>query len=117
LPPAGCTAAKLHNLHVVDRTPLAESYRSGVYRALELDEYVDLTVRFLERLPPSVLIRRVSGEAPRRLTVAPAWSVNKLAVINAIQRELARRDSWQGRALGYTRQELLAPVCLPGERQ
>ena len=75
-------------MHVVKDTALAEQYRKGEYTPLTLDEYVDAVVRFLERLPPDLIVQRITGEAPRRLTVAPAWSVNKLAVANAIEREL-----------------------------
>lgn len=99
---------KIHNLHVVESTALAEEYRNGDYTPLELDEYVDLVVRFLERLPPQVIVQRITGEAPRRLTVAPAWSVNKLAVGNAIERELEHRDTWQGRGLGASLQDVHA---------
>jgi radical SAM protein (TIGR01212 family) len=105
--------AKIHNLHVVADTHLAVMYRQGVYKPLEISEYVDLVVRFLEHLPPSVIIQRLSGEAPRRLTVAPAWSVNKLAVINAIEKALEERDTWQGRELGAAREDLRGDVPLP----
>jgi len=99
---------KIHNLHVVKDTALADEYRRGEFDTLGLDEYVDAAVRFLEHLPPSIVVQRITGEAPRRLTVAPAWSVNKLAVGNAIERELESRDTWQGRSLGATRDELRA---------
>jgi radical SAM protein (TIGR01212 family) len=105
-------AAKIHNLHIVKNTPLATIYREGGCRLLDLDEYAELAVSFLEHLPSSIVIQRVSGEAPRRLTVAPSWSVNKLAVLNAVQRELERRDTWQGRALGCTLEELQQPASL-----
>jgi radical SAM protein (TIGR01212 family) len=110
----GIQGVKIHNLHVVEDTPLAEEYRRGEYRPLGLPEYIDLVIRFLERLAPHVIVQRISGEAPRRLTVAPEWSVNKLAVMNAIERELERRDTWQGKSLGRPQEELRAPVKLHG---
>jgi radical SAM protein (TIGR01212 family) len=112
----GVHGVKIHNLHVVEDTALARMYREGEYTPLELGEYVDLAVRFLERLPPDVVVQRVSGEAPRRLTVAPEWSVNKLAVVNAIDRELKRRDTWQGRGLGHAREDLRAEVSWKTKR-
>jgi hypothetical protein len=105
---------KIHNLHVVKDTLLADQYRRGEYTPLELDEYVNAAVRFLEHLPPRIVVQRITGEAPRRLTVAPAWSVNKLAVGNAIERELELRDTWQGKGLGGTREVLCAPGATPG---
>jgi radical SAM protein (TIGR01212 family) len=110
----GVQGAKVHNLHVVKDTPLAEMNHRGKYRPLELAEYVDLAVRFLENLPPDVIVQRVCGEAPRRLTVAPDWSVNKLAVVNAVEKELMKRDTWQGKALGATLDDLQVTISLPG---
>jgi len=110
----GVHGVKIHNLHVVEGTPLARMYRSGECRVMEMPEYAELAVRFLEHLPPWIIIQRISGEAPRRMTVAPAWSVNKLAVMNAVQTELERRDTWQGRLLGHSMDELQAPLSLPG---
>jgi radical SAM protein (TIGR01212 family) len=110
----GVEGVKIHNLHVIENTRLAEMYRSGEYESMELEEYAALAVAFLERLPPRVVVQRLSGEAPRRFTVAPAWSVNKLAVFNAAERELERRDTWQGRACGSSRDELVQPVSFPG---
>lgn len=102
----GVEGVKIHNLHVIEHTPLAELYRRGEYETMVLAEYASLAVDFLERLPPGVIVQRLSGEAPRRMTLAPAWSVNKLAVFNAVESELERRDTWQGRALGSTREQL-----------
>jgi radical SAM protein (TIGR01212 family) len=102
----GVDGAKIHGLHVIAQTPLAEEYRRGDYVPLEQVQYVDAVVRFLERLPPRVVIQRLTGEAPRRLTVAPVWSVNKLAVFNAIVSALESRDTWQGKALGAALEQL-----------
>jgi radical SAM protein (TIGR01212 family) len=111
---AGVHGVKIHNLHVLRNTVLADMYAGGELRVLELEEYVDLAVRFLEHLPPWVIVQRLSGEAPRRLTVAPAWSVNKLAVVNAIVHELELRDTWQGRGLGYPLDALRKVAAVPG---
>jgi radical SAM superfamily enzyme len=46
--------------------------------------------------------------------VAPAWSVNKLAVMNAVEHGLEARETWQGKALGHALEELQAPVTIPG---
>jgi radical SAM protein (TIGR01212 family) len=106
----GVHGVKIHNLHVVRDTPLAEAYRRGDVELLDLPTYANLVTRFLEQLPTDMVVQRISGEAPRRLTVAPVWSVNKLAVLNAVERELVRRDTWQGRALGARPADLEAPV-------
>jgi hypothetical protein len=92
-------AVKIHNLHVVRNTPLEGMYRAGQVRLFERDEYVALICDFLERLPPEMVIQRLSGDAPPDYLVAPAWCLDKQGLLRAIDAELARRDSWQGKQL------------------
>ena len=91
-------AVKIHNLHVVRDTPLAISYRAGRVRLLERDEYVSIVCDILERLPPAMVIQRLGGEAPPDYLVAPSWCLDKQGLLRAIDRELRRRESWQGKA-------------------
>lgn len=90
---------KIHNLHVLKDTELANIYYRGEYKPLTLEEYGDLVIETLEHLSPEVLIHRFNGHSPRDLTIAPMWSINKLATLNYIEEELERRDTWQGKAL------------------
>jgi hypothetical protein len=109
-------AIKVHGLHVVEGTGLADEYRRGELRVMSLGEYVEMAVEFLENLPPEVIVQRLTGEAPRRLTLAPEWSINKLAVVNAIESRLNARDTWQGKALGHPREAVSATVESPVRR-
>jgi uncharacterized protein len=88
---------KLHNLHVIKHTALEAIYRSGAFSLMSREDYVCLLVDFLERLSPEITVHRLTGETYRELTVAPEWSVNKIGLLNAIQQELERRETWQGR--------------------
>jgi uncharacterized protein len=90
-------AVKIHNLHVVKDTPLETMYQAGTVRVQELDEYVNVVCDFLERLPSGVIIDRLSGDAPPDYLVAPLWCLDKPGLLRAIQVELQRRDSWQGK--------------------
>ncbi|MBI2986094.1 MAG: TIGR01212 family radical SAM protein [Deltaproteobacteria bacterium] len=96
---------KLHNLHVIKHTVLEKIYRSGAFTLLSREAYVSLLVDFLERLSPTITIHRLTGETYRELTVAPVWSLNKIATLNAIQKKLDERDSWQGKV--YLRRALM----------
>jgi hypothetical protein len=87
---------KLHLLHVLDGTPLGDLYKQGQVPMLELQEYVELAVDFIERLPPDTLIQRLTGDGPRSILLAPLWSMNKWEVLNAIDAELERRGTVQG---------------------
>ena len=90
-------SVKLHNLYAVKDTPLAEAVARGEVRLLEMEEYVGHVVAFLEQLPPGCVVDRLSGDAPPEYLVAPAWCLQKSAVRAAIEGELERQDTWQGR--------------------
>ncbi|GIW79434.1 MAG: TIGR01212 family radical SAM protein [Gemmatales bacterium] len=89
-------AVKIHNLHVVRDTPLEKMYADGQVRMFTFEEYVQVVCDFLERLPASMVIQRLSGDAPPKYLVAPEWCLNKQALLEAIRHELVRRDSRQG---------------------
>ena len=87
---------KLHLLHILNGTPLGDLYKQGGIQMLGMQEYVKLVVDFIERLPPETLIQRLTGDGPRDILLAPAWSLNKWEVLNAIDDELERRGTKQG---------------------
>ncbi len=92
-------SVKLHNLYAVHNTPLAGMVARGEVRLVELDEYVGLVVDFLEQLPPSCVIDRLSGDAPPEYLVGPSWCLDKPAVRAAVEAEFQRRNAWQGRKI------------------
>ncbi|KAB0671980.1 TIGR01212 family radical SAM protein [Oryzomonas sagensis] len=92
----GVDGVKLHLLHVMKGTRLAEMYGRGEVALLDRDGYAGLVCDFLELLDPTVLIHRLTGDGGRDNLVAPLWSLNKFEVLNLIDAELERRDSRQG---------------------
>ena len=88
---------KLHLLHVLRGTVLADLYRAGKYTPLEKDEYVSAVVKALELLPPETVIARVTGDGAAEDLLAPSWSRRKREVLNAIDMALSRGDTYQGR--------------------
>ena len=91
---------KLHLLHVIEGTKLAEQWRKGEFSLLEREDYVNILCDQLELLPPEIVIQRITGDGDKRTLLGPLWSMDKKNVMNAIDMELARRDSWQGKRLG-----------------
>ncbi len=90
-------SVKVHNLYAVERTPLADQVRRGEVTLIERDAYLDALVEFLELLPPSTIVERISGDAPPDYFVGPSWCLDKSAVLLALDAELERRNTWQGR--------------------
>lgn len=88
---------KLHLLHIIRGTRLAEMYERGEFPAMELDEYVSLICDQLEMIPPDVIIQRLTGDGAKDDLIAPLWSLKKFSVLNEIDKEMRRRDSFQGK--------------------
>jgi len=91
---------KIHLLHLMKKTPMVKQWQAGLVRFLEMDEYVNLVVDTIEMLPPEMVVHRVTGDAPRELLIGPMWSLKKWEVLNAIDAELERRNTWQGKKRG-----------------
>jgi len=87
---------KLHQLHAVAGTRLAQLYREGSYLPITLSEYVETACDFLEELPARISIQRLYGSAPLAIRVAPNWNLKNNQMWYAVVNELKRRGSWQG---------------------
>ncbi|MDO8785185.1 MAG: TIGR01212 family radical SAM protein [Syntrophales bacterium] len=87
---------KIHLLLALKGTSLGNLYENGQLRMMEKEEYVHTVCDILEILPPEMVIQRLTADGYRDIFLAPAWAVKKLDVLNAIDRELDRRDSCQG---------------------
>ena len=92
----GVDGVKLHLLHVMRGTRLAEMYERGEVQVLERDEYAGLVCDFLERLDPRILVHRLTGDGGHDDLVAPLWSLKKFEILNLIDGELNRRGTRQG---------------------
>ena len=90
---------KIHALYVVEGTPLAEIYHRGGCRCLELEEYVDLVLDFLEQLPPTMVVQRLTGDPAPDELLAPLWMREKSRTLNLMWKRFEERDTWQGKRL------------------
>ncbi|OGW08731.1 MAG: TIGR01212 family radical SAM protein [Nitrospinae bacterium RIFCSPLOWO2_12_FULL_39_93] len=93
---SGIDGIKLHHLHILKGTPLEKIYLNKEFNLLDENTYVNLVCDFLECLPHDIIIQRLVGDAPKDRLIAPFWTSNKLDVINAIDKEMERRESYQG---------------------
>lgn len=87
---------KLQLLHVLKDTDLAEHYLSNRFKTLEKKEYLLLLMQCLTRLSPDIVVHRVTGDGPKKLLIAPAWSANKRDVLNSLHREMRESHLFQG---------------------
>jgi uncharacterized protein len=86
---------KIHLLHLMKDTPMVKLYEMGRMQFLEEEEYVNLVCRAITKLPESMVIHRITGDAPRELLIGPLWSLKKWEILNAIDSKLLQMDYYQ----------------------
>ncbi|WZE67745.1 TIGR01212 family radical SAM protein [Macrococcus psychrotolerans] len=91
---------KIHLLHLLKGTPMVKQYEKGMLEFMDQETYVKLVADQLEILPEEMIIHRITGDGPIDLMIGPMWSVNKWEVLNGIDDELKKRDSYQGKYFG-----------------
>lgn len=90
-------AIKFHMLHVTKNSRMGYAYLNKPFPLLTQEQYVDIVASQLEVIRPDIIIERLTGDADPQQLIAPMWTIRKIAVINDIQKELVRRDSYQGK--------------------
>lgn len=91
---------KLHQLQIIESTPLAEIWRQNpdFVSLFSLDEYLKTVVRFLEHLSPDIVVERFVSVSPADKLIAPRWNrMKNFEVVALIDKELERQSTWQGR--------------------
>ncbi len=96
---SGADGIKLHLLHVLAGTDLADDYAAGKFEAMTLDAYLSVLEDCLRVLPRGMVIHRMTGDGAKRSLIAPLWSADKKRVLNAINRRFLSDDLEQGSAL------------------
>ena len=92
----GVEGIKLHPLHVVKGTQLANEWRRGKYQPLSLNEYINTVADLVELTPKEIIFHRLTGTAQKNVLLAPEWCSQKWNVLNGITAELEQRGHSQG---------------------
>ena len=87
---------KFHSLLALKGTVLGDLYEKGKLDLMSREEYVSTVCDILEILPPEMVIQRLTADGYKDIFLGPAWAVNKLDVLNGIDWEMKRRNTWQG---------------------
>jgi radical SAM superfamily enzyme len=90
---------KIHMLSIIKDTPLEEMYKRDKFKVLTKEEYIDIVVEELELLRPEIVIHRITGDPKLSELIEPDWLVKKFCVLNDIDKEMVKRDTYQGKKL------------------
>jgi radical SAM protein (TIGR01212 family) len=95
----GIDGIKIHSMYILQETPLARLFEAGGFTALDQETYVSWVAGFLENLPPTVVIQRLTGDPDPSALLAPEWTLKKQKTLALIQEKLEADDTWQGKSL------------------
>lgn len=88
---------KIHMLYIVKDTPLYEMYQKNKFHILTKEEYIDIVVSQLELLTEDIVIHRITGDPKKEELIEPKWLIKKFCVLNNIDKEMVKRDTYQGK--------------------
>lgn len=90
---------KIHMLSVLKDTALEKLYEKEKFHILTKEEYIDIVIDQLELLRPEVVIHRITGDPKKEDLIAPTWLIKKFCILNDIDKEMVKRDSYQGKKI------------------
>lgn len=90
---------KLHQLQIVRGTLLEKQWNNGTADvvAFSMDNYIDLCIRFLEYLKPSIGIERFISQSPKNLLIYPDWGVKNFEFIAKLTKRMKELNTFQSR--------------------
>lgn len=93
----GIHGIKIHMLHIINNTKLAEMYKEHPFHILTKEEYIDIVINQLEVLNENIVINRITGDPVKEDLIEPKWLLKKFCVLNDIDKEMVKRDTYQGK--------------------
>jgi len=90
---------KIHMLNIVKDTPLETLYYKDKFHILSKDEYIDIVIKQLELLRPEIVIHRITADPDKDTLIEPKWLLNKVCILNDIDKEMKKRNTYQGKNL------------------
>ena len=88
---------KIHMLYINKNTELEKIYENNKFHILEKEEYIDIVIKQLELLNDSIVIERITGDPIKEELITPDWLLKKFCVLNDIDKEMVKRDTYQGK--------------------
>ncbi len=90
---------KIHMLNIVKDTALATLYQTKPFHILTKEEYIDIVIKQLELLDPKIVIHRITSDPDPKNLIAPTWLLKKCNLLNDIDKEMKKRDTYQGKII------------------
>ena len=90
---------KIHMLNIIKDTPIEKLYKKEKFHLLTKEEYIDIVIKQLELLDPKIVIHRITSDPNPKELVEPDWLIKKFCVLNDIDKEMVKRNTYQGKKI------------------
>ena len=90
---------KIHMLHIIKDTDLADYFKEHPFHILTKEEYIDIVISQLEKLDTKIVIHRITGDSKKEDLIEPTWLLKKFVVLNDIDKDMVKRNTWQGKSI------------------
>ena len=87
---------KIHMLHIIKDTDMAKLLKETNFHVLTKEEYIDIVIKQLELLNPKIVINRITSDPDKEQLLAPIWLCQKCQLLNDIDKEMKKRNTYQG---------------------
>ena len=87
---------KIHMLHIIKDTGMANLYIKEKFHVLSKDEYIDIVIKQLEILDPRIIVNRITSDPDKDTLLEPTWLLDKCQLLNDIDKEMKKRNTYQG---------------------
>ena len=87
---------KIHMLNIIKDTPLETLYNKEHFHVLTKEEYIDIVISELELLDSKIVIHRITADPDPKTLIEPTWLLKKTVLLNDIDKEMKRRNTYQG---------------------
>jgi len=88
---------KIHMLYISKNTELETIYKNNPFHILTKEDYIDIVIKQLELLNEDIVIERITGDPIKEELIAPDWLLKKFCVLNDIDKEMVKRNTYQGK--------------------
>lgn len=84
------TTLKLHQLQIIRGTQLAREYEASSWAVPTAEEYIDLVLRYISRLPSRLVLERFVSQSPPEMVIAPQWGLKNHEFANLLRNRMAK---------------------------
>ena len=92
----GVQGIKIHMLHIIKDTGMSNLYLKENFHVLTKDEYIDIVIKQLEILDPKIIVNRITSDPDKDTLLEPVWLLEKCQLLNDIDKEMKKRNTYQG---------------------